>query len=253
MHYMPLKDFHLQSALDLSLLMSLRAKRTSEGRLVVGDSDVADWLDRTAVEKLVDTTMAHLAAVETTRPVTIREVCPGVGLTFESLKLRLSQNGAAESIHYIAVGDENGRERFCLLHGDDIVSFDYVQGPVNDFRGESAVTLLNHNQAIREGSSESLNLEMQFRSIAGPIIGAFRAVGGDTDVSATSVRGDVVTLPGIDRLRGVWQEDAMSWAYKVIEDFDSNFFLPMAGGRSCLVLAYRGSADLGPKGFESVI
>ena len=252
-HYMPLKDFHLQSALDLSLLMSLRAKRTSEGRLVVGDSDIADWLDRTAVEILVDMTMAHLAAVETAKPATIREVCPGVGLTFESLKLRLSQNGAADSMHYVAVGDESGRERFNLLHSDDIVSFDYVPGPVDDGRAESAVTLLNHNQAVREGSSEYLDLDMQLKSISGPIVGAIRAVGGDTDVSATSVRGDVVTLPSVDRLLAMCREDAMPWVCKVVEDFDSNFFLPMEGGRSCLVLVYRGSADLGAKGFDAVV
>src|SRR5262245_54813881 len=77
LHFMPLHDFHLESALDISVVVALRASRMSG--VDVGGFELSRWMDISSIDAIARTAATILKALYSGRLLRVDEHHTGLG------------------------------------------------------------------------------------------------------------------------------------------------------------------------------
>ena len=147
--FMPLKRFHLDTALDASAVVALRASRLTGETGLTDSTTVGEWLHRLAVDVLAPI----VPLLSPRRPLPVVEVGTGVGPLFERLKGLLTGDALGP---YTAVGPADEAIRFAMLHDGDGTAHAYAEAFDPAAAGDAAL-VLNPNQAIRHGHGLDLD------------------------------------------------------------------------------------------------
>lgn len=240
LHFMPLHDFHLEEALNVAAIVALRTQRLSGGKGGVGSGELSRWIDTTATWQLA-AVAADLLDGGPELP-TVVEYDPGHGLLFEALKLFRAQRGHTRGIRYVGVGSRHVDAKFRILHGQERPEPEYL---IEGTAPQAHLTIVNHACGIRSPEGSVVSLESILPSLIGAGLLALRVVESEHPHRRTTVRGQQVELAPLDdclarlRVHG-------GWSYKYQPDHDADFFLPEAGPRTGLLMAYR-RATPGPQ------
>jgi hypothetical protein len=248
LHYMPLKSFHLDDALNLALLMSMRTRRLSGSDKMVGDLDLARWMDRMAIDAIGTLAVALLRVGRADGRWSVVELAPGHGLLFESLKLAAAAEGTA--LDYTAVGPPAVQRPFDLLHGQDRPAYRFVADP-RSAPSEPDLLIFNHNMAVRQPLAETA-IEPLIDGPGRQKLLALRVTAGEEDRERTTVTGRRVVLPALDRVLTLLQASDHYWSYRFNERLDDDFFLPEGGPPTGLLLASMACEEFDHPGFAAV-
>jgi hypothetical protein len=239
MHFMPLHDFHLEEALNVAAIVSLRTQRLGGGKGGVGSAEISRWLDMTAAWTLAGVAADLLDGAE--EKAEILEYDPGHGLLFEAIKLIVAQRGQRRFFHYTGVGPDHMRIKFNLLHGREDPVPRYV---ASTGEGARCLTIVNQANGMRYRPSSLFAIEDLIARVEGAALLALRVVDGGELTSRTTILGHSVTLSGVDSILASLRKRG-DWYYRYIEGHDAEYLLPQEGPRAGLLIAYRqtGSRD----------
>ena len=254
-HFMELKSFVIDDAVDYSHLFYLRALRQRAQSQEL-DAALQRWMDGTAVKPLAELVVRVL---ERTGARTVEEIYPGVGLTFEYLKLLLSARLASrgESLRYTGVGPDASRRKLLTLHADEdpparyVTEEEYRIGHSPRADAGPILRVYNQNQELRQ-TDEGLISLAEFMSLAadGPAVLSLRVTCASGPAARTTVKGRHVVLPALGDVLTACRAARDDWTYRLVERFDSGFFLPDTTGETGAFLAFGGAGlDVEP-GFK---
>jgi hypothetical protein len=259
MHFMELKRFIIDDAVDFSHLFYLRGLRGQSGGEQELDQSLSKWMEGTAVKLLADTVVKLMA---TASPAyTLREFYPGVGLTGEYVKLLLHRRTrqAADAgptlTAYQGCGPASERNKLIVLHADEPCPTTYVDevdaaAILDDV--PDTVMVFNHNQSVRYDQPPRVSLESFLARRRGPALIAVRATAGAADEAHMSVKGRLVELPSVRRVLDLCRSSGGAWFSCFLEGFDAGFFLPDGTGPTGLLVACCGARSE-MSGFEAVV
>ena len=251
LHFMPLRDFHLDDSLDMALVIALRSQRISPNSSV-GDLQLSRWMEITAIEQIA--TMA--AAVLTSRPIeeraqAVTEYDPGLGSVLEALRLTLARKRATQELMYTAVGPASIKHLFEVLHGDlprlryDVVPDGGLSRP--------DLTIINHVQAIRRSGFTATQLQPLLARTRGPIVLAARTCAGSSASRRTTIRGIDVQLEPYELTLERCRAQDRHWRYRYVPGHDAGYFLPADDAPDVgLLLAYTAEMPLDLPRFQAL-
>lgn len=261
MHFMELKRFIIDDAVDFSHLFYLRALRAQMSVDQQLDEALKKWMESTAVKLLAEVVVAMMnAAAGVTR---LREIFPGVGLTGEYVQLllerraRLDPTGSDVRLcEYLGYGPASERNKLLVLHAGQPfrVTFHEEAEVGEGLRADpTAVTVLNHNQSVRYNHDSIVQIERFLDGHVGQLVIAVRCTTSEQDEPHMSVKGRLIQLPSTQRIFDLCRESGGHWYFRFLKGFDAGFFLPDEAGPTGLLVAYRGPGALPLKGFEPVL
>lgn len=251
LHFMELKEFLIEDALDYSHLFFLRALRMRLSEHGLREEGLLKWMEGTGVRFLAELVLEVLknqADREGCR-LTVTEFYPGVGLTFEYIKYLLdsptpSCKLSVRDLHYEGCGPASYRLKFEVLHQNDVCTFRYFEENLtgrdylaNIFEASNLV-FFNHHQSIRYKDETQLTIEQFLHGTRVPAILAVRVVSSENDELKTTVKGRTMKIPSISRILGLCHQNDPFWCYRVVPSLDAAFFLPDGGAEINLMLAY---------------
>ena len=247
LHFMELKRFIIDDAIDYSHLFYLRALRARLGDEAYLDDALRKWMDGTAVQAVAEA-VEH-AATGLRDGFVVGEFSPGVGLTGEYVKLlverRAAAGGAVSSVaRYEGYGAPAGRNRFEVLHkdaGSSVAYFDERDAIGADAERVRHVLVLNLNQSLRMDVACSCSLEEFLRLRAGAKVISMRVSTGAVSVDHTTVKGRIVTLPSLQSVVDLLQATRLAWHTRFVHGFDEGFLIPDGGDPCGLLIAYLAS------------
>lgn len=252
--FMPLKRFHLDTALDASAVVALRASRLTGETGLTDSTTVGEWLHRLGV----DVVAPIVPLLSPRRPLPVVEVGTGVGPLFERLKGLLPGDALGP---YTAVGPADEAIRFAMLHDGDGTAYAYADG-FDPAAADDAALVLNHNQAVRHGHGLDLDwLGLAAARRDATVLSLRVSLRGDEE--RLSVNGHAVPLAGVERARDVLRRADTGWRVRLLSGFDDGFFLPPAGlvvdpdaprqpATSGLLVGVLSRAEAGLAGFRAV-
>jgi hypothetical protein len=247
LHFMELKRFIIDDAIDYSHLFYLRALRARLGDEAYLDDALRKWMDGTAVQAVAEA-VEH-AATGFGDGFVVGEFSPGVGLTGEYVKLlverRAAAGGAVSSVAlYEGYGAPAGRNRFEVLHkdaGSSVAYFDECDAISADAERARHVLVLNLNQSLRMDVACSCSLEEFLRLRAGAKVISMRVSTGAVSVDHTTVKGRIVTLPSMQSVVDLLRATGLAWHTRFVRGFDEGFLIPDGGEPCGLLIAYLAS------------
>jgi hypothetical protein len=256
LHFMELKNFIIDDAIDYSHLFYLRGLRF---RSLAGgpiDDELKRWMDGTAVKPIAEV-VARLVLASPGVGHSLVEYFPGVGLTGEYVKLLLHQGqatqpGAKSIASYEGRGPAELKNQFLVLQAEENVDIGYFSDLKPTANSADAITVVNLNHSIKYGAAPDLPIEQFLASNEGPVVLALRAVSGDAGATCTTVKGRRIALPSVAETLAKLKKLGSSWKFRFIEKFDAGFFLPSPGPRTGLLLAYDARRDCPIEGFAGV-
>lgn len=246
LHFMELKRFVIDDAVDYShlfYLRGLRARRADGGYL---DEALKKWMEGTAVRPLAEA-VVHVSG-KTRDRLQIGEFFPGVGLTFEYVKLLLESRTTGREaafahpvVRYEGYGPAAARNQFLILHQNTGYEIAYmgnteVLRPESDLSGH--ILVLNHNQNVRMDEDHGPGLEEFLRLRSHAKVIAMRVTASARDEDYTTVKGRRIKLMSMSRLSDALTKTGQTWYCRHILEFDPGFFLPDACGSTGLAIAY---------------
>jgi hypothetical protein len=234
LHYMPLHDFHLEDALNIAAIVSLRTRRTTGEVLGSAASELSRWMDITAAETIASVAVALLDEMPSESRVV--EYDTGLGLVFEVLKLALHQKPIPPSVTYTGISSPGRRLRFGILHGRD--------APAAKFSSDSALPLadlviVNHANGVREPEGPVAAPVDLVPKLKGAAVVVARVTQGDAPQVRTTVTGRPIELPTLSAVLASCRNRG-GWHYRYISSHDAGFFLPEEKPETGLLIAYRG-------------
>lgn len=247
LHYMRLKGFILDDALDYTHLFLLRGLRSRSPGAAAPDEQLNRWMDTTSVKPVAELAAALLAAQPAATPVRrVAEVYPGVGCTFEYLRYLCDRPRADGRItlSYTGLGPEASRRKYLVLHGQDPETAGYVveaEGPtwLSHEGALSDLVIYHHNQSVHDAGEPALGVEAFLPHAAAPrLLLAVRVAVGAEDRLRTTVKGCPVTLPAADRVLELCRRARPAWHYCFLPGFDGDFLLPDGPRDAGLMLLY---------------
>jgi hypothetical protein len=248
MHFMELKRFIIDDAVDFSHLFYLRALRAQMPAEQQLDEALKKWMDQTAVKLLAEVVLTVLQADPAIS--TLAEIYPGVGLTGEYVQLllepRACQNGAAATLRltdYCGCGPESERNKLMVLHAGQSYRVSYLDETMASavpWIDPHTLIVLNHNQSLRYDHDPFIGVEQFLAARKGPAVIAVRCTAAEQDEPHTSVKGKLIQLPSQARIIDLCRRSGGPWSYRFLKGFDEGYLLP--GGRAAtgLLVAYRG-------------
>lgn len=245
LHFMELKRFIIDDAVDFSHLFYLRGRRLLFKEQPDTDADFSRWMAGTGVAPIAEA-LAHAHAGG---DLPVQEFYPGVGLVFESLKaLR-----AGALPRYTGCGPEAARSKFLVLHDRDVCEAAYVSDTDAESLLSGAMPVLrfyNHEQSIHLDEPPALALE-RFVAAAGKVaVVAARVTTAARAEWHTTVKGRRLELPAAAVLLASLRAQG-TWHYRLIKDHDAGFLLPDGGAPTGLLIAYTGDERGVLKGYQS--
>lgn len=252
MHFMELKRFIIDDAVDFSHLFYLRGQRLRASGNDGVDSTLAQWMQGTAVKPVCEALVHLLSGLP--RDVSVTEFYPGVGLILEYAKLLLHRQGRGDFPSYLGCGPDSARNKFLVLHERETPALAYRSD--GDARAALAepgqrVTLYNHEQSIRLDAEPRLALADFIDAVSGPAVIAVRATTDPRDQWHTTVKGRVLQLPALNGLLEHCRRRGR-WNYRFIPGHDAGFLLPDSGAANGLLIAYTADTRSPLEGYEPI-
>lgn len=252
LHFMELKRFIIDDAIDYSHLFYLRALRARLDDSAYLDDALRKWMDGTAVQAVAEA-VAH-AGAGLGKAIVIGEFSPGVGLTGEYVKLLLERD-AAEGLappaftRYEGYGVSAYRNRFEILHkgaGCDVAYCGEHDAIASAQDRSRHVLVFNHNQSLRMDDPAVCALEDFLALRAGAKVIALRVSLGGTAAIHTTVKGRFVELPAQSEVLGMLRATGQAWQTRLVRGFDEGFLIPDGGEPCSLLIAYVGAGPHAP-------
>lgn len=249
-HFMELRDFCLDPSLDMSLLIALRTLRVTQSEDPI-ERQLHDWRDRLAVKEVGELAIELLRARADISDVL--EYYPRVGFVYEYLKM-LRERQTSESFNFTAIGPEELRSSFEMLHVIDDYEFEYfAEDRVGAVQNDgSALTIFNHNQAVRQETEPAFAWKDLIGCLPTPAIVSLRVADTSEGTMRTSIHGRAMQLPQLDEAIETLLSQDGNWRFKYLGRFDEKFFLPPAQNVG-LLLGYNAGTSLQLDGFETEI
>lgn len=244
-HFMELKSFIIDDAVDFSHLFYLRALRARMAADEQLDEALKKWMEGTAVKLLAEVVVVGMQASGAARLV---ELYPGVGLTAEYVQLLLERDGRRDAdgrpqlAEYVGCGPDSERNKLLVLHADQPARFSYlreVDAPSFLPNCSGSVAVLNQNHTVRYPHAGSIDIKAFLASYSGPAVLAIRCTGAQHDERHTSVKGRVIELPALERVLDECRRHGHGWQWRFLPAFDAGYFLPDGGGPTGLLIALR--------------
>jgi hypothetical protein len=256
MHFMELKNFIVDDATDYSHLFYLRGLRGRQLGHDHIDDELRRWMNGTAAKPLAETVLHVLDSIDA-REVSIVEYFPGVGLTFEYLKLLLrlrsgSDNRKTEIVHMEGRGPAHLRNQFLVLQADEYCDVTYREEDTPEMNPASAVVVFNQNQTVRYEELPKYDVDGFLRQGVERSVVAMRVTRGRATEQRTTVKCRAVDLPGLQGVLNKFRQAGSNWYFRFIEGFDSGFFIPEQKGPTGLLLAYNVGRAWPLEGFEPI-
>jgi hypothetical protein len=260
-HFMELKSFIIDDAVDYSHLFYLRGIRQRTLPHEELDQALRRWMEGTAVKPLAELV---LRVLQRTGARTVEEVYPGVGLTFEYLRLLLEAGGGREGnaelgVAYTGVGPEASRQKLLALHADEDPPARFLTEAAYGTRDSSlaptspTVRVYNHNQELRHRSEGAISLaEFMTRSAGGPAVLSLRVTCAVEAAARTTVKGRHVILPALGEVLATCAASQGHWQYRFLKGFDGDFFIPDGTGETGALFAFGGAGAEPEAGFELI-
>jgi hypothetical protein len=265
LHFMELQPFIVDNALDCTHLFSLRALRARRWGTGSHDDSLVRFLERTAIKPVAELALDLLQAGNGNGgKMVVAECHPGLGLTFEYLKLLVetaagaAQVQARKDLLYQACGPEELKLKFEVLHSQDLYPIHYY----HDGAGEpqrwllaanaAQIAIYNHNQSLVQPEEPALKLADFLEQVQAPALIAVRLAKAEEEQWRTTVRGRSLKLPVLKQVLAQCRKNNPFWHYRVTTDHDSDFFLPCSGGQTELLLAYTLGRPLALPGYQAV-
>lgn len=259
LHFMELKKFIIDDATDYSHLFYLRGLRARNSGHETLDEELKRWMEGTAVKQTAEV-LHHVIGQLPGGEMKLVEYFPGVGLTFEYLKLLLKmdlESGAAgekQIALFEGRGPPNLQNQFIVLQQDDDYAVQYKDEskvPVES-ADASVVGLFNYNQTVRYSHAPTVDLTGFLKYWKGPAVITMRVTGGPGKEIHTNVMGRAIELPPLREVVARCKDSGLHWYYRFDQGFDAGFFLPDARGPTGLFIAYTTGRPSPLKGFEAV-
>jgi hypothetical protein len=246
LHFMELKRFIIDDALDFSHLFYLRGRRLLFNEQPETDAEFARWMAATAVGPVAEA----LAHVHQHRDLPLVEFYPGVGLVLESLKAL--RGPAAARLRYTGCGPAAGRDKLCILHDRDVCPVAYADDTDAAVLASAAPALrfYNHEQSIRLDVEPAIGLERFVAAAGSTALIAARVTTASVPRWHTTVKGRALELPSLERLLGSLRAQG-AWCYRFIAGHDAGFLIPDGGEPTGLLIAHTRVAPDLPKGYQA--
>jgi hypothetical protein len=258
-HFMELKSFVIDDAVDYSHLFYLRALRQRIAPPEQLDEALQRWMEGTAVKPLAELV---LRVLQRTGARTVEEIYPGVGLTFEYLKLLVGAgdaNRVAARLGYTGVGPEGSRQKLVTLHAEDdpparfLTEVAYRAGDISRADTSPPLRVFNQNQELRHPSEGAISLA-EFMSLAadGPAVLSLRVTCAAESVARTTVKGRHVMLPALGEVLAACEASGRDWQYRFVKGFDEGFFIPDGTGETGALFAFGRAGNSPEPGFQFI-
>lgn len=247
-HFMPLKEFHLDVALDASVIVALRTRRKTGVSELLDMIDIGNWMNRLAIDDLVRAVSPVLSLAPGR---TVYEIGSVAGTLFEALKATRPEGLDVE--RYYGCGPKFAAHRFQVFHETDECECGWVDSDTVTERlaaDPDAVLIVNHNQAIRHGHCAELDLLELVRRHQGPTVMALRMTPGDKGGQRVTVNGHVVTVPAQTEVLSSLTATGRNWGVRITHSFDPGLFIPDEYAPSGLILAVAAENLPVPTGFR---
>lgn len=258
LHFMELKKFIIDNATDYSHLFYLRALRKRQSNQGAVDDELKRWMEGTAVKPIAEA--LHHVLNEIAGETAIVEYFPGVGLTFEYLKMLLERCAASDPASkrisfFEGRGPASLHNQFMVLQQDDDYTVRYVdeKDAASDMGDGNTIGLFNYNQTVRYDTAPKAGLDQFLKEWCGPAVISMRVTKGDAKEAHTNVMGRIIELPSLQEVIAQCRRVGEHWHYCFEEGFDSGFFLPDDKGPTGLFIAYTAGRPTSLKGFEPII
>ena len=246
LHFMELKRFIIDDAIDYSHLFYLRALRARLDDSAYLDNVLRKWMDGTAVQAIAEAA-AH-AATGLGESIVLGEFSPGAGLTGEYVKLLLERGASDRSalptlIRYEGYGVPAYHNRFEILHrgaGCDVAYCGENEAVASGVDRSRHVLVLNQNQSLRMDDPGGCSLNDFLALHSGGKVIALRVTLGEATAAHTTVKGRVIELPAMSAVLTALRSTGQAWHTRLVHGFDEGFLIP-DGGEACgLLIGYVG-------------
>ena len=207
LHFMELKKFIIDDATDYSHLFYLRGLRVQKSNFETLDDELRRWMEGTAVKQIAEV-LHHVICQNSEKEMKIVEYFPGVGLTFEYLRLllKMAADGAQGTHKDMALFEGRGpsdlQNQFLVLQRDadfDVRYVDESKVPVT-VSDASTVGLFNYNQTVRYKRAPVVGLAEFMKGWKGPAVITMRVTNGDAQEIHTNVMGRAIELPPLRKV-----------------------------------------------------
>jgi hypothetical protein len=244
LHFMELKRFIIDDAVDFSHLFFLRGLRLMPRAAAETDESFLRWMNATAVKPVAEA-LAHLLDERPGAPAL--EFYPGVGLVFEYLKLLRARDGGCLPA-YTGCGPAIMGRKFVALHDRDVGAPQYHDeaGPTPVAEG---LAFYNHEQSIRLDEEPRIALGDFICAIRGPALIAARVTVAERPQPHTTVKGRRLELPSLTAT--LQALSPLGCSHRFVAGHDAGFLLPDGGAETGLLIACIGSARPAPVGFKA--
>lgn len=258
---MKLQEFHVVDGPPLTHLFFLRALRLRLDNTMPIDGQLNDWLEGTGVTEAARLSSTYLKKLieKGKKTITVSEVYPGVGVTFEYLKYVMTESSrdiaSPPNLSFHAIGQETNKVRFEVLHADGDfpvtyhVESDFADPKVSAALRESDLVILNHNQALYDAESPLFSVYDILKNVESPMAVCLRVSTTAEHRDRMTVRGQTVTLPVEEEVLNFFRNHGSNWFFQLMPGFDSEYFLPEGEDTSGLLLAYNFDLSSPIKGF----
>jgi hypothetical protein len=243
LHFMELKRFIIDDAVDFSHLFFLRGLRLMPRSAAETDESFQRWMSSTAVKPVAEA-LAHLLDERPGAPVL--EFYPGVGLVFEYLKLLRARAGGNPP-PYAGCGAAAMGRKFVVLHERDAGTPQY-HDDANSIPAAEGLAFYNHEQSIRLDEEPRITLDGFLGGLRGPALVAARVTAAERPQMHTTVKGRRLTLPSLPATLARCR--ALGCSYRFVPGHDAGFLLPDGGADTGLLIACIGSARPALAGFK---
>jgi hypothetical protein len=247
LHFMELKRFIIDDAVDFSHLFFLRGLRLMPRAAAETDESFQRWMSATAVKPAAEA-LAYL--LEERQGAPVLEFYPGVGLVFEYLKLLRARAGV-RPLAYSGCGPAAAGRKFVALHDRD--------GGTPQYRGETdphalavlegVIGFYNHEQSIRLDDEPRITLAGFIGATRGPALVAARVTAAHRSQWHTTVKGRRLELPSLAAT--LEQCRPLGCYYRFVPGHDAGFLLPDGGDETGLLIACIGSHRPPLAGFKA--
>lgn len=245
MHFMELKRFIIDDAVDFSHLFFLRGLRLMPRSAAETDESFARWMNASAVKPVAEV-LAHLLNEQP--GATVTEFYPGVGLAFEYLKLLRARAGAQAPV-YRGCGPAATARKFITLHERDAGTPEYQDDadPKALASVHGTLGFYNHDLSIRLDDESRVSLRDFLDAVRGSALVAARVTTAERAQWHTTVKGRRVELPSLAETLQRCQP--LGCCYRFVKGHDAGFLLP-DGTETGLLIAYTGSRQPPLRGFQ---